>query len=397
MDLPATPPPSPNSTVDFLKYEISTRPFAEPEHRLLTPPPEVQMRRLGKRLNLPAELLLHVFSFIKTKSELRPLSEVSFVWHNCVSKVLFRSVKFSSITSYRSFIDALSVEKRLTEGKGTDHAGRNAAGKRNCLCASPTSCGKCLWEWRPSFSCPTTSPHRLGLIGGLIQSIDLTGYSEPRQLEPTQYFNRSSEFFGHRSVTDAHISLIASTCPNLTAINLSHCRRLTDLSVIKLIRSATLLRSVTLTGTEITDATLSVIAAAPCATSLTHLNLSQCHHLNDIALQFLVRSLPFLHHVNLSSLWRVSELVVKALVISCPQLCSLIVSDCRFTGQTIFAHLAKYANNLERLDISFCAGLLSEEMERYIRFSKRLKCCTYTSVQGKVVEVVHRVCARACL
>ncbi|KAJ3056396.1 hypothetical protein HK097_007125 [Rhizophlyctis rosea] len=335
---PATPPPSPTSCITYPKciYDIPDPQYNEVEHRLLSPPPEPVHRppQRTKPFNLPAELLLHVLSFLPNKTDLIPLSQVSLAWNSCVWKKLFGSVEFKSVVAYRKFIDTLSIEKHLRE-------------------------------------------------------------TREKQPQARRYFNRPNAFFGHRIVTDAHISLFASSCPNLINVDLSYCRRVSDASIIRLVQSLPFLRSLSLCGTDITDATLNALLSARCTPNITHIDLSYCTALTEIPLQALVRALRSLQHINLSGLWRISEPFIRDLSVNCPRLKSLVVSDCRTVSQDLFASLRKYAKNLERLDISFCKGLNVEEMERYIKGNGTLKSCTYSATVGSSLELVHRVCDAA--
>ncbi|KAJ3267451.1 hypothetical protein HK104_005875 [Borealophlyctis nickersoniae] len=133
------------------------------------------------------------------------------------------------------------------------------------------------------------------------------------------------------SLTSETLTLIAATHPNLTTLELSGGRLLSDISLASLVATCPHLTQLDLEEcTLITDATLLALAASPCAATLTTLCLSYCDNITDTGVTHLLEHCTQLAHIELDNCNRVTDAVLDYIARNRPEkLADLEVYDCR--------------------------------------------------------------------
>lgn len=94
-------------------------------------------------------------------------------------------------------------------------------------------------------------------------------------------------------LTDKGVAALAGGCQELRAVDLRGCTQLTNAAVLALAKHCPLLEDLCLAGMgNIDDTALAALAKAPCAATLTRLDLTRCVRINTHSVQKLLASAP---------------------------------------------------------------------------------------------------------
>jgi hypothetical protein len=150
-----------------------------------------------------------------------------------------------------------------------------------------------------------------------------------RELERLPAQTTALDLQSCRNITNQGVGIVAATLGNLTQLNLSNCRLITEACFRHLrglpLRSLTVRRNASVTTAGI------AVLAATCGASLTELDLANCYDVSDESLEPLAQ-----HRVPLTA---------------------LNLSGCNVSDQC-FAHLQGLP--IRRLDVSSCPGICDE-------------------------------------
>lgn len=142
-----------------------------------------------------------------------------------------------------------------------------------------------------------------------------------------------------------------SAFPNLTSLNLNGCSSITD-DALKFVAKCNLEHLELFWNPALTHQGILHLTQGPYVQNLTHLNLSGVKYLTDEAISGLVAKLPRLHHLDLTRLERLRDPALVAISRHCPELRVLLLYACaNFTDEGILA-IAEGCSKLENLDLA---------------------------------------------
>lgn len=133
-----------------------------------------------------------------------------------------------------------------------------------------------------------------------------------------------------RNITDAAITALAANCANLTTINLNSCYKID----------------------QVTDA--SVTALATHCPNLTEVDLGGCNKVTDAAITTLATHCPKLTTVNLGGCDKVTDTAVQALAAHCPNLTTIDLSGCDEVRDSSIICIARFCKQLEYIQLGEC-------------------------------------------
>ncbi|KOS17553.1 F-box/LRR-repeat protein 7 [Escovopsis weberi] len=163
-------------------------------------------------------------------------------------------------------------------------------------------------------------------------------------------------------------------CPQLSTLNLSYCKHITDRSMAHLaVHASNRLQSLSLTRcTSITDAGFQSWAQYRFE-KLTHLCLADCTYLSDNAIVALVNAAKNLTHLDLSFCCALSDTATEVVALGLPKLrelrlafCGSAVSDASL--ESVGLHLSE----LEGLSVRGCVRVTGKGLEYILRGCSRL-------------------------
>ncbi|KAJ3596739.1 hypothetical protein NHX12_003142 [Muraenolepis orangiensis] len=164
-------------------------------------------------------------------------------------------------------------------------------------------------------------------------------------------------------IHDISVLRIAQRLPKLNHLNLSHCRGLTNNSLEYLTGSRVC--SLDLGGCSVQDQGLAALEGA----CLKKLVLSQCVSITDEGVEKLSKRLRELEHLDVSHCVSLSDQAVKALAFYCRALVSLRMAGCPKMTDMALQYLTCSACYLRELDASGCV-LLSDRSVQLLE-----RCC----------------------
>ena len=150
-------------------------------------------------------------------------------------------------------------------------------------------------------------------------------------------------------VTDAAISAVADSCPNLVCLKLESCDMVTEKSLYQL---------------------------GSCCLLLEELDLTDCSGINDIALKYLSRCSE-LSVLKLGLCKNVSDVGLAYIASNCPRMTELDLYRCACIGDDGLAALSSGCKKLMKLNLSYCNRITDRGME-------------YISHLGEVVDLELR-------
>jgi len=136
---------------------------------------------------------------------------------------------------------------------------------------------------------------------------------------------------GEHPLTDAGIVQIATRCPSLTHLDVSHCHLISDASLRTVVLSCPMMDELATQGCPlVTDAALADIAAQ---CSLSILNIACCN-VTDAGF-VVVKDMPALHMLDISFCRHLTDAALEHLAAGCPQLTVLRAWGSRFSDLAV--------------------------------------------------------------
>jgi hypothetical protein len=170
------------------------------------------------------------------------------------------------------------------------------------------------------------------------------------------YFNReipinSMSFIPNTSdLTLFSLASYTHKCASLTCLDLSHCRKVTDVAMIALAQQCQLLTDLSLSYTYLRNETF--ITFARSCSSITSLDVSNCQLITDEAMQYLAQNCLLLTALNVSQCPNISYLSLQALALHSAVLATLNLCYCRTCDEGVTA-IANGFPALTSLDLSY--------------------------------------------
>ncbi|KYK57530.1 cyclic nucleotide-binding domain-containing protein [Drechmeria coniospora] len=164
-------------------------------------------------------------------------------------------------------------------------------------------------------------------------------------------------------------------CPNLSRLNLSYCKHITDRSMAHLAAHASgRLQSLVLTRcTSISDAGFQSWAAYKFE-KLTKLCLADCTYLSDNAIVALVNAAKGLTHLDLSFCCALSDTSTEVVALGLPKLRELRLAFCgSAVSDGSLESIALHLNELEGLSVRGCVRVTGKGVENILRGCTRIQ------------------------
>ena len=201
---------------------------------------------------------------------------------------------------------------------------------------------------------------------------------------------------GVPDVTDRTVAII-STAPNLQRLDLSGCKRVTDVGVLNLTASKSTLQWLYLNNvTSLTDASISAV-------------VKSCLHLRELELS----GLPFLTSIAVRDLWPVSRKLKALRLARCP-----LLTDVAFPAfmHTIPSHysetnekplpsrpmtlleglppliLSHIAENLRVLDLGYCSQLTDRVIKGIVAHAPRIRALVLSGCSVMTDNAIDCIC-----
>eukprot|EP01034_Spumella_vulgaris_P025188 gene25188-31618_t len=162
-------------------------------------------------------------------------------------------------------------------------------------------------------------------------------------------------------LSKAALSLVAASCPRLTALSIANCRNFCDDDlIVKLAEGCPLLKSLNLNGcSDLKDR--SILSVAKHCTSLEQLHLSQSFYVTNEAMVAIAASCPRLTVLNTSSCDKITGPGIVSIAVGCPQLRTLRLSGSQMSDPALEA-LAAHCPHLQQLNLSIFYKDPSEDL-----------------------------------
>ncbi|KAJ3295196.1 F-box and leucine-rich repeat protein 4 [Borealophlyctis nickersoniae] len=397
----AAEPPLPLATPP---YDVKQRTGYTGNDFRLPPPSTAVPRKVGKLPKLPAEVLIYVLSLLECRSDVRNSSEVCVEWHSCAAPLLWRMPLFNSMVSFRNFMDSLSFVRDWVTGGDMGKGSRGKQGKWEEELVRTSEKGHWVgfrvakgemgirvpqWQARPvkpviraleprkaakgevlTMAAPKADVvvwpkkedamgrRRLGWIGSVVLIMDLSdkdGFHPRKKACSHPIHTRRLSLRDH--ILDGHVQLLATACPNLVRVNLSHCKNLTDAAVIALSKSCSAIKSLNVSRTGITEQSVISVAKGAFASMLRSFYLGGCPQVSEGSLQLLVRYCPALERLDISGLPSVSDVILKDLAMYSLNITWLNLAGNHKLGEHAISTLIAAAPKLETLDLTLIPSL----------------------------------------
>ncbi|GAB1289431.1 Dynein regulatory complex subunit 6 [Apodemus speciosus] len=160
---------------------------------------------------------------------------------------------------------------------------------------------------------------------------------------------------------DASVIRLSERCPNLHYLNLRNCEHLTDLA-IEYIASMLSLISIDLSGTLISNEKGMTILSRH--RKLREISLSECVNITDFGIRAYCKTSLVLEHLDVSYCTQLTDDIIKTIAIFCTRITSLNIAGCpkgiTDAGMEILSARCHY---LHILDISGCIQLTDQILQ----------------------------------
>nr|XP_034357311.1 dynein regulatory complex subunit 6 isoform X2 [Arvicanthis niloticus] len=158
---------------------------------------------------------------------------------------------------------------------------------------------------------------------------------------------------------DASIIRLSERCPNLHYLNLRNCVHLTDLA-IEYIASMLSLISIDLSGTLISNEGMSILSRHR---KLREVSLSECVNVTDFGIRAYCKTSLALEHLDVSYCAQLTDDIIKTIAIFCTRITSLNIAGCPKITDAGMEILSARCHYLHILDISGCIQLTDQMLQ----------------------------------
>ncbi|CAG8579715.1 10694_t:CDS:2 [Ambispora gerdemannii] len=386
--------------------------------------------------NLPPELLLLIFGYLKDTEDIRELlscARVNKNWHYTVTHFfIWNTARFKKIKTFFAFLDILRRIAWTRKQRAFANWAKLIAG---LLEKKKIKLKKVDITSTPIQPITTTHWHSTHPYGFSVETLDLS-------------------LLEHKNgVTDRMLIDLFNQTPNLVKVDLYNCYTLTDKAIDALTMQCRHLKELRLFGcTGITER--SVIFLQQKCPKLTKVDIGMCHHIHlytldkewaslrhlDISFRYdfkerqimdIVKRVPNLEYLNLfrcsltdgllnsllpllprlrflnigQSTYSLSDEVAKAIAMHVPNLRQLSIQNLEITSKGILV-IAQKCQNLTAIDMSRCAKITDVGIKYLVRYAKNINdinllgCTQLTDIAfvslGELGEKLDRVVAHFC-
>ncbi|XP_021019261.1 dynein regulatory complex subunit 6 isoform X2 [Mus caroli] len=155
---------------------------------------------------------------------------------------------------------------------------------------------------------------------------------------------------------DSSIIRLSERCPNLHYLNLRNCEHLTDLA-IEYIASMLSLISVDLSGTLISNEGMTILSRHR---KLREVSVSDCVNITDFGIRAYCKTSLLLEHLDVSYCSQLTDDIIKTIAIFCTRITSLNIAGCPKITDAGMEILSARCHYLHILDISGCIQLTDQ-------------------------------------
>lgn len=155
---------------------------------------------------------------------------------------------------------------------------------------------------------------------------------------------------------DSSVIRLSERCPNLHYLNLRNCEHLTDLA-IEYIASMLSLISVDLSGTLISNEGMTILSRHR---KLREVSVSDCVNITDFGIRAYCKTSLLLEHLDVSYCSQLTDDIIKTIAIFCTRITSLNIAGCPKITDAGMEILSARCHYLHILDISGCIQLTDQ-------------------------------------
>ncbi|CAG8453113.1 8878_t:CDS:2 [Ambispora gerdemannii] len=303
---------------------------------------------------IPSELILHIFKFITSTSDLKSCILVCKSWCSCGVEILWHKPVFSGnalvkllITISRptqTFPYALLIRRLNFSFLGENVSDAILSRLNGCERLERLTLGGCkrLTD--------------IGLIGLINKAEGLVA------LDVSDIMN----------LTDAVVELVGQRCRRLQGLNVSLCKKITDTGVIAVASRCRSLRRIKLSGCEnVTDNSI-VLLAENCP-HLLELDLTNCNQITNNAIQPVLERCAQLRELRLNSCTNLTdEAFTKSMPSFFEQLRILDLTSCALITDQTLLKIVYSAPKLRNLVLAKCGNITDEGVNHITRLGKHL-------------------------
>ncbi|KAI8974319.1 cyclic nucleotide-binding-like protein [Pilobolus umbonatus] len=164
-------------------------------------------------------------------------------------------------------------------------------------------------------------------------------------------------------LTDFSLSYIGRTCPFLNGLDLSNCRKISDVGLFRLLdekstHNYTPLRHLSLSYCKKLSDVMMCHLNEFCSSSLESLNIQRCTRITDEGFSYW-EEFPQLKELNLTDCSFLTDQTISRLVTAAPNLSRLILSFCCALSDVSIENVG-LLSKLKELDASFCGAAVSD-------------------------------------
>lgn len=153
-------------------------------------------------------------------------------------------------------------------------------------------------------------------------------------------------------ITDNNLFGLSQKCPELIKIDLSYCQEVTNIGIRHLARGCSLLKSIDISGLNITD----------------------------VGISSLSEFCPFLEDVLLFDCKKITDKSLASLALNCKNLSKLSICECSAITDTGLVNLA--CSELKSLKMNFCVGITNLGVIAIAKQCLKLESIDFTACDG---------------
>ncbi|XP_030049313.1 F-box/LRR-repeat protein 17 [Microcaecilia unicolor] len=193
-----------------------------------------------------------------------------------------------------------------------------------------------------------------------------------------------------RSVSDTGVCILAAKCTGLLKYTAYRCKQLSDTSVITIASRCPLLHKIHIGNQDkLTDEGLKQLGSK--CRELKDIHFGQCYKISDEGMIAIAKGCPKLQRIYMQENKLVTDKSVKAFAEHCPELQYVGFMGCSVTSEGVI-HLTSL-RNLSSLDLRHISELDNETVMEIVKKCKNLSSlnlCLNWSINDRCVEVIAK-------
>ena len=172
-------------------------------------------------------------------------------------------------------------------------------------------------------------------------------------------------------VTDESIMAVAQHCPYMLEIDLHNCRQVSNVSITALISRGRQLRELRVGHCQLlTDAAFLDLPKNLTFESLRILDLTNCNHLHDEAVERIIETSPRLRNLVLAKCKEITDRSVLAITKLGKNLHYIHLGHCAQITDIAVVQLVKLCNRIRYIDLACCHRLTDESVKQLATLPK---------------------------